>query len=145
MTLSKAPLLAAVAALALAACSAAPETGVTPRQPAVAAPAAPGAPAGPEAEGIEFRGPEGTQWVKPGVTSESYRADIDDCYSYAQAQVAHDVRIESDSRAAFETSPSGLGLTELRGRMDQFERGNRRSILFSNCMVAKGYSRRLGQ
>lgn len=142
MSLSKACLFAATAAWALAACTPAPRTEAPPPEPvAEAAPA----PAAPEGEGIELRAPEGTEWVKPGVTSERYRADVDDCYSYAQAQIARDVRIESDSRAAFEGSPSGLGLNELRGRMSDFERRKRRLSLFNNCMVAKGYTHKQDQ
>ncbi|MFQ5773523.1 MAG: hypothetical protein ACE5GS_03300 [Kiloniellaceae bacterium] len=139
MTIAKALLLASVAGLALGACAPSPRPGPPP-SPVQAQPEA-GAPV-PQEEGVVLRGPEGSEWVKPGVTSARYRADVESCYSYAQAQIAHDVRIESDSSAAFETFPSGLGITELRGRMREFERTNRRPILFTNCMVAKGYSRR---
>lgn len=137
-------LRAALLVLILAACAPASKTGLAPAgkesQTLGTAPP-PGAEAPEPQPGIILREPGGTQWVKPGVTDERYRADLEDCYRYAQAQVAHDARIESDSGAAFESFPSGLGWTELRGRMSEFERNQRRSILFSNCMVAKGYDR----
>ena len=33
----------------------------------------------------------------------------------------------------------GIGMAELKGQMSQFERGNRRSRLYGDCMRAKGY------
>lgn len=93
-------------------------------------------------EGIVVHAPDGSVWVKPGATTERYRADVDSCYAYAQAQVAHDARIESDAGAALPDGNDGFGLSALRGRMSNFERTNRRPALFSNCMEAKGYIRR---
>jgi len=75
-----------------------------------------------------------------GAASTQYRADLESCYSFAQARIAHDQRIESDSSAAFDAYPSGIGVTELSGRMSEFASRNRRSILSSDCMRAKGYS-----
>lgn len=81
-------------------------------------------------------------WGKPGVTSAAYQADVDACFSYAQAQIAHDRRIERDSTAAFETFPEGTNLPQLRDRMSEFEQGNRRIDLFDECMESKGYARK---
>jgi hypothetical protein len=86
-------------------------------------------------------GPNGVIWLKPGTANARYRADADDCYSYARAQTDHDARIESDSRAAFNDSTGGIGVVELRQRMNHFARSNRMPRLFGQCMEAKGYTR----
>ena len=165
------PLLAVAAASALAACSysfqggAAPSRAVTPpAQPAAPGTAsfsgantggtypygtatstpldtAAGSEQGSEQDGIVLMDPEGNVWVRSDTADERYRADVESCYSYAQARVDHDARIESDVNAAFQTSARGFGLRELRGRMSNFERTQRRPVLFSDCMVAKGYAR----
>ncbi len=161
------PLLAVAAASALAACSYSFQSSDAP-SPALAPPAQPAATgatsatgansggtypygtatsvpldmaAGSEQEGIVLVDPEGNVWVGSGRTDERYRADVESCYNYAQARVDHDARIESDVNAAFQTSARGFGLSELRGRMSNFERTQRRPVLFTNCMVAKGYAR----
>ncbi|MFQ6017906.1 MAG: hypothetical protein ACE5KF_06890 [Kiloniellaceae bacterium] len=98
----------------------------------------------PEAAGdapILLKGPDGAVWVKPGTGVGRYRADIEACDTYARAQIDHDVRIESDMGAAFDSSDAGFGLTALRHRMRSFERTRRRPALFSDCMNAKGYTR----
>lgn len=80
------------------------------------------------------------RWAKPGVSTAAYQADVEACFTYAQAQIAHDRRIEQDSAAAFETFPEGTNLPQLRDRMNEFERGNRRIDLFDECMESKGYA-----
>lgn len=92
-------------------------------------------------EGIVVMGPDGAVWQRAGETSAAYQGDVDSCYAYARAQIAHDVRIESDVGAAFDSEAEGLGLTALRGRMNNFERSQRLPALFNSCMTAKGYSR----
>ncbi len=84
--------------------------------------------------------PDNAQRGQSGAASARYRADLESCYSFAQARIAHDERIESDSGAAFDAYPSGIGVAELTGRMSRFARDNRRSFLSSDCMRAKGYS-----
>ena len=79
------------------------------------------------------------QWVKPDATNAQYRADLESCFDFAQARIAHDERIETDTRAAFDSAPSGFGVSELSGRMSAFERKNRRSSLYCECMRDKGY------
>ena len=91
-------------------------------------------------DGIVVMSPEGAVWIRSGAPDPRYQSDIDSCYAYAHGQVAHDVRIESDVSAAFQSEAGGLGLAALRGRMNNFERNRRVPSLFSNCMVAKGYS-----
>lgn len=83
--------------------------------------------------------PGGPQWTKPDATKEEYRADLESCFRYAEAQIAHDERIETDTGAAFDAAPGGLGVTELRSQMSAFERSNRRASLLRDCMRDKGY------
>ncbi len=162
------PLLAAAAALALAACSSYTFQGAVAPSPAVATsvqPAAPGTAslgaansggtypygtatsvpletaAGSEPEGIVLMDPEGNVSVGSGRTDGRYRADVESCYTYAQARIDRDARIEDDVNAAFQSSARGFGLRELRGRMNDFERTQRRPVLFTDCMAAKGYAR----
>ncbi len=92
-------------------------------------------------EGVVVMAPDGTVWQRAGGENATYRSDVDSCYAYAHGQVAHDVRIESDVASAFDFDAGGFGLAELRGRMNNFERGNRVPALFSSCMTAKGYNR----
>lgn len=92
-------------------------------------------------EEIVVMGPDGTVWIRSGAADARYQSDVDSCYAYAQAQIDHDVRIESDVSAAFQSEAGGLGLASLRGRMNNFERSRRKPSLFNSCMVAKGYSR----
>lgn len=131
-------------ALSVAACAPGPGTRVPPPAPGVSA-AAPIAPAQPQAApaqgagGGALSGPAETQRIGPDTTSPAYRADVDSCYGFARARVAHDRRMERDSTAAFDAFPTGLGLNQLRGSMNEFERKNDRASLFSDCMAAKGY------
>ncbi len=97
--------------------------------------------AAPAADGIVVMGPDGNVWIRGGAGDARYQADVETCYAYAQGQVAHDARIESDVGAAFQSETGGLGLAALRGRMNNFERTRRVPSLFNGCMVAKGYSR----
>jgi hypothetical protein len=151
--------VALTAALLLAACAPAPGAGVSapaadlpPADTAAAAAKADeGLPAGPvlttgagpseSEDAILFKGPDGEVWIKSDAQSDRGRDDVESCYTYAQAQIDHDVRIDSDRGAAFESSNSGLGLTGLRGRMRNFEQRRRRPSLFNDCMVSKGYTR----
>lgn len=129
-------------ALSVAACAPGPGTRVPPPAPGVggAAPIAPAQPQAAPAQGAG-EGTAGTQRIKPDTTSQAYRADMDSCYSFARARVAHDRRIERDSTAAFDAFPTGLGLNQLRGSMNEFELKNDRASLFSDCMAAKGYDK----
>lgn len=160
-------LLAAAAALALVACAPTPRSTpselVTPPATAGEAPAQAGAgEPGPNSggtypygspstvqtgnaeagqENATVTGPGGSIWLKPGTTNERYRADADDCYSYAQAQIANDARIESDANAAFSETPGSITSTALRRQMSQFARDRSLPRLFGECMEAKGYTR----
>lgn len=114
-----------------------PSTTAPPDQ--IGAPGgSPSAPA--DLETVPAPEPDVGRWGKPGVSSAAYQADVDTCFAYAQAQIAHDRRIERDSTAAFETFPDGTNLPQLRDRMNEFERGNRRIDLFDDCMESKGYA-----
>ncbi len=158
-------LLAAAAVLALAACTPAAKSGVSAPPTAIdssesAQPAGPDSgansggtypdgnaggaqstAAGSGPEDATFTGPDGAIWLKPDTPNERYRSDADDCYSYARAQTDHDARIESDTNAALHDTTGGIGVVELRQRMNQFARTNRLPRLFGQCMEAKGYTR----
>ncbi len=84
---------------------------------------------------------DSTEWGKPGESNAQYRADLEACFDFARAQIAHDERMETETNAAFEVFPSGTGVTQLSAQMNSFERGNRRSSLYNECMRAKGYRR----
>ena len=142
-------LLAAASVLALAACApalkpggpaATPGTLTAPPQ-STAAPTGQSGTTATEQSEDPIVGPDGTVWLKTGVKSERYRADADDCFSFARAQVDRDERFENDAGAAISDSSGGNGLKELRQRMSQFERQNRLPRLFGQCMEAKGYTR----
>jgi hypothetical protein len=146
-------LIAAAAASVLAACSFSPWASNTsvPPSPTSLSLDQPAATAGPAygvaqettvetTEEIVLMGPDGTVRIGPSTTSERYREDADSCYAYARGEVAHDARIEIDVNAAFENEAGGLGLAELRRRMNNFERTRRVASLFNRCMAAKGYS-----
>ncbi len=136
------PLLAGAAALTLAACSYSFQGGAATGGTYAYRTATPLATAaGSEPDGIVLMDPEGNVTVGSGRTDGRYRADVESCYTYAQARIDHDARNEDDVNAAFQTSARGFGLRELRGRMNNFERTQRRPVLFSNCMAAKGYAR----
>ncbi len=92
-------------------------------------------------EGVVVMGPDGTVWLRGASEDVAYQGDVDSCYAYARGQVDHDARIERDVASAFDSDAGGFGLTELRGRMSNFERSHRVPTLFSSCMAAKGYSR----
>jgi len=122
---TKAQVLLVLGGFALAACS----FSLGPRSPSPPASRAPTAGSPPASD----------QWAVPDTNDTQYRADLESCYDFAQARIAEDERTEIDSSAAFDASPSGLGVTELSGRMSEFERKNRRSSLYGECMRAKGY------
>ncbi len=92
-------------------------------------------------EGVVVMGPDGTVWLLGAGDNVAYQGDVESCYAYARGQVDHDARIERDVTSAFDADAGGFGLTELRGRMSNFERSNRVPALFSACMSAKGYNR----
>ena len=134
------------AALALAACA-------SDLRPHRAAPPPPGpgpglsqpqAPAGgaPPSRSASESAQTGESWRKSGASRAQQRADTEDCYSYAWAQVDNDIRIDNDIAAArgqdFTGQAEVLGLTR---RVDDFYYKRQRSVLFEDCMNDKGYSR----
>jgi len=69
-----------------------------------------------------------------------YQETVDACYRFALARIARDVRMESDAAASLDQYSEGLGLTDLRGRMQDFEQSGRRRELFERCMRERGYT-----
>jgi hypothetical protein len=107
-----------------------PLGGSEPREPREPAP--------PTPTGTVIRN---DQWVREGVTSDQRQADIDDCYNYAAGAVDRSQQIESDSRAARETSADLRGYTDLENRMQAYSGRKRVGTLFVECMQDKGYYR----
>ncbi len=79
--------------------------------------------------------------VDPSATADRSKPDVEMCYNSAQGQIDHDVWIERDRSAAFDSWDAGLGLTALLERMSTFGQSQRRRTLFIDCINAKGYSR----
>jgi hypothetical protein len=156
-------LLDAAIVLALAACTPAPPAPTTALPPPATAPGAPSAGnAGANSGGTypygsapavqtsnaeaaqdsgTVVGPGGAIWLKSGTANERYRSDADDCYGYAQAQINHDARIESDADAAFGDRARITASSTLQRQMSLFGREKRLPRLFGQCMEAKGYTR----
>ncbi len=81
---------------------------------------------------------KGVVLVDPSATSYPSKPVVEACYDSAQAQIDHDVRIERDRSAAFDSSDAGLGLTALLERMSTFGQSQRRRTLFIDCLKAVG-------
>ena len=81
---------------------------------------------------------KGIVLVDPSATSYPSKPVVEACYNSAQAQIDHDVRIERDRSAAFDSSDAGLGLTALLERMSTFGQSQRRRTLFIDCLKAEG-------
>ncbi len=123
-----------LAGLVLTACAQPYRSGAT--KPTYVAPPPPGAAAGVPSSAAPV--PESVRGG--GAASTQYRADLEACHAFAQARIAHDRRIESDSSAAFDPNLDGIEVAQLSGRMSEFANRNRRSTLSSDCMRAKGYT-----
>ena len=81
---------------------------------------------------------KGIVLVDPSATSYPSKPVVEACYDSAQAQIDHDVRIERDRSAAFDSSDAGFGLTALLERMSTFGQSQRRRTLFIDCLKAEG-------
>ncbi len=81
-------------------------------------------------------------WSKPGVTGEQKRADIEACYSFATAQIANDVRIDSDIGAARDQVNSyQYRFDNLTRQVEGHYYSKQRISRFGDCMLSKGYIR----
>ena len=81
---------------------------------------------------------KGIVLVDPSATSYPFKPVVEACYNSAQAQIDHDVRIECDRSAAFDSTNAGLGLTALLEQMSTFGQSQRRRTLFIDCLKAEG-------
>jgi type IV pilus biogenesis protein CpaD/CtpE len=79
-------------------------------------------------------------WQKPSVSKEQKTADIRDCYTVAEAQVARDRRIDQDI-AAGDSGVGATGSQELQRSLAQYGYERRRREVFVQCMYQKGYDR----
>ncbi len=83
----------------------------------------------------------GIDLVDPSATANRSKTAVEACYDSAQGQIDHDVRIERDRSAAFDSWDAGFGLTALLERMSTFGQSQRRRTLFIDCINARGSSR----
>ena len=80
-------------------------------------------------------------WSKPGVTGEEKRADIEACYRFSTAQIANDVRIDSDIGSARDQVNSSYHyrFDNLTRQVDGHYFSKQRINKFGSCMRSKGY------
>jgi len=79
-------------------------------------------------------------WSKPGVTGEEKRADMEACYRFSTAQIANDVRIDSDIGAARDQVNSyQYRFDNLTRQVDGHYYSKQRINKFGSCMRSKGY------
>jgi len=119
-------------------------SGALPVVPAAPLPA-PSSTSQPPAIGGEpvvVKGPDGTEWKASATkNSETYQADIEDCYRYAAAQTRRDAQFIDDRNAGIDTLTNQSPYSGLRQRVDEYDLRNRRTSLMSSCMESKGYAR----
>ncbi|WP_340118300.1 hypothetical protein [Pelagibius sp. 7325] len=119
-------------------------SGALPVVPAAPLPA-PSSTSQPPANGGEpvvVKGPDGTEWTaSTNKDSETYQADIEDCYRYAAAQTRRDAQFIDDRNAGIDTLTNQSPYSGLRQRVDEYDLRNRRTSLMSSCMESKGYAR----
>ncbi|MEO3429220.1 hypothetical protein AAFN88_10210 [Pelagibius sp. CAU 1746] len=156
----------AAAALLLAACAAEPDSSGETASPAAQTgtalpppdpdqPSSPGVQPAPNerlpetasktpagGEPVVIEGPDGTTWaVQSPKDEEAYRADVEDCYRYAQGQTRRDAQYLNDRNAGIDTLSNESRYAPLQKRVDEYDLRNRRTSLMSSCMESKGYAR----
>ena len=80
-----------------------------------------------------------SEYTRGEVSDAQRQADLDACYSYAQAQIRHDQRVQQDIDAARSAPDRGLGMEEFTARLRSYGERNRFKTLFDSCMSSKGY------
>lgn len=114
---------------------------VVPAEP-LPAPSSTSQPPAGGGEPVVVKGPDGTEWTASTTkNSETYQADIEDCYSYATAQTRRDAQYIDDRNAGIDTLTNQSPYSGLRQRVDEYDLRNRRAGLMSSCMESKGYAR----
>jgi hypothetical protein len=119
-------------------------SGALPVVPAAPLPAPSSTSQPPTAGGepVVVKGPDGTEWTaSTSKDSETYQADIEDCYRYAAAQTRRDAQFIDDRNAGIDTLTNQSPYSGLRQRVDEYDLRNRRTSLMSSCMESKGYAR----
>jgi len=85
--------------------------------------------------------PEGSGWTNPGVPLTQQQADVEACFSYADAQIKRETQIDDD-RYSFDDDvdfQNQYGLNTFKQRVDYYSERRRRGALFDTCMESKGY------
>jgi len=114
---------------------------VVPSEP-LPAPSSTSQPPAASGEPVVVKGPDGTEWrASSAKDSETYQADIEDCYRYATAQTRRDAQYIDDRNAGIDTLTNQSPYSGLRQRVDEYDLRNRRASLMSSCMESKGYAR----
>lgn len=85
--------------------------------------------------------PEGAGWTRPGVPLTKQQADIEACFTFAEAQIDRETQIDNDLDQVggdrdFEDQ---YGVKALTRRVDYYSERRRRGALFDSCMESKGY------
>lgn len=85
--------------------------------------------------------PEGSGWTNPGVPLTQQQADIEACFSYADAQIKREAQIDDDRFYSGNDRDfqNQYGLNTFRQRVDYYSERRRRGALFDSCMESKGY------
>ncbi len=144
-------LIAAALGLSLSACSSSfrypGKSFFTPERKSTPVRAAPAAPIGGQT-GQGESGADGDPstevggWLKAGISQEEGLADSDACYSYANAQVSKDIRIDRDIDAARGDGASFFQRSgDLDRGVDAYYYENQRVYRFESCMRSRGYTR----
>lgn len=141
--------MALLLALAVAACRQQPLPGVNPTPGRLnPPPAGSSQPDPPLTVSGETAVPEtaiesdASGWVAPDVDPAQHQADLQSCYSFANAQVRHDEQIDDDRGTIF-----GSNNAATAGNLFSYQRAirpygseQRFEELFRNCMRSRGYA-----
>ncbi len=81
-------------------------------------------------------------WVAPEVDADQHQADLQSCYSFANAQVRHDEQINDDRGSLFGSNNSARGgnLYSYQRAIRPYGSEQRFEELFRNCMRSRGYA-----
>ncbi|MEQ8654371.1 MAG: hypothetical protein RIC87_18030 [Kiloniellales bacterium] len=140
--------LAALVVLAVVACQQQPLPGVDPTPPRASPPPAGSSQSAPpltvtgeSAIPDKVVQEDASGWVSQGTSPDQHQADLQSCYSFANAQVRHDEQIDDDRGSLF-----GSNNAARAGNLYSYQRAirpygseQRFEELFRNCMASRGY------
>lgn len=87
--------------------------------------------------------PEGSGWTNPGTPLTQQQADVESCFSFADAQIRSEAQIDDDRFLSGNDRDfqNQYGLNTFRQRVDYYSERRRRGALFDSCMESRGYIR----